>query len=105
MESTFCFETYCKPNSGERFVASDNHMNIEHNTTHARVIEKYDERFRWSGNWTTIFQFLRFNENLMLFHTLEWSKCLISQASLVSIPNYLPSLRRDNNVITDFTGR
>ena len=50
MKSTFCFETYCKPNSGERFVASDNHMNIEHNTTHARVIEKYDERFRWSGN-------------------------------------------------------
>lgn len=47
MESTFCFETYCKPNSGERFVDSDN---IEHNTTHARVIEKYDERFRWSGN-------------------------------------------------------
>lgn len=38
MESTFCFETYGKPNSGERFVASDNHMNIEHNTTHARVI-------------------------------------------------------------------
>lgn len=50
MESTFCFETYCKPNSVERFVDSDNHMNIEHNTTHARVIEKYDERFRWSGN-------------------------------------------------------
>lgn len=50
MGSTFCFETYCKLNSGERFIDSDNHMNIDNNTTHARVIEKYDERFGWSGN-------------------------------------------------------
>lgn len=50
MESMFCFEIYCKFNSGECFVVLDNYMNIEYNIIYVRVIEKYDECFRWFGN-------------------------------------------------------